>query len=163
MYFFKIFIKLPCQLDVDLDIKFYVLLSNIIHVHLFPTFLSKKISFISTYVLKHNRNMVWYSIFQFAVVVGCFLIQIYVITVISYISVLRVNTLFQTDAAFFGFLVLFFHNVSKLLCHRLLWKCCVEQLQLITIVLRKLLYTAFTIFHLHWVKNIFISKRVVYT
>ena len=66
---------------------------------------------ITTSLIKHSGNAVCYSMFQEAAVVGHSLIQTYVMKIISYLSILKVATLFKTDNIFL-LLCVFFPNRS---------------------------------------------------
>ena len=112
--------------------------------------------------MKQNVNVVWYSIFTVAMVLGCSLISIRVMTVISYISILRVIKFFKTDMTFFGCFVLSLHYIGKLY-YWLLRNSCVQLVHLIFSVLYKRLYAVFTKVNFQQIKNISISKYVVYT
>ena len=83
-------------------------------------------------------------------------------TVISYLSVLRlIKLLKKVMKLFCSFKVSFLH-ISKL-CLSLLWKCRIQRLYLIFNVLYKLPYTGFTMVYFQWIKNISICKKSMYT
>ena len=83
-------------------------------------------------------------------------------TVISYLSVLRLIKLFKKVMKLFCSFKVSFLHISQL-CHSLLWKCRIQRLYLIFNVLYKLSYTVFTMVYFQWIKNISICKKSMYT
>ena len=58
-------------------------------------------SLITTQVVKHSWNVIWYLIFQVAIIVSCSLILTSVVAVISYFSILWVIKLFKANMTLF--------------------------------------------------------------
>ena len=91
---------------------------------------------------------------------------------IFYLSILRIiiplpfsiSKFLKTDMTFFCCFVLSFQYISKL-CHWPLWKHFSQVISFTpsSACYYKLLHTIFTTVHLHWIKNISISKCAVYT
>ena len=102
-------------------------------------------SVITTQVVTHNWNAVWYLIFQVAIIVGCSSIFTRVVAVISYPSILWIIKSFEANATLFWCLLFSFLHISTL-CHRLPWECFIQPLYLFFYVFYKLFHTVFTPF-----------------
>ena len=84
-------------------------------------------SVITTHVVKHNGDVVWYPIFQVSIIVGCSSIYTGVVAVISYLSIFRVIELFEADGTLFCCLVFSIQHIGKFY-HGLPWKCFIQPL-----------------------------------
>ena len=105
----------------------------------FTIHLHERMSVITTQVVKHNGDVVWYPIFQFAIIVGCSSIWADVVAVISYLSIFRVIKLFEADVTLLCCHVFCLQHSSKFF---------IQPLYLFFYVFYELFHTVFTL-HFH--------------